>query len=252
MINLNRYLLLITIILLIVTNKKCIEFFNYKYTPLMDDITTYTVNNKNKLFILGSVHGNEPAGTDACKLLIKKLKNCKLKNGTLSIYTKPNPYGYNNNIRYQHTLLNRDINRNYINNGRCNVSKFIIKNIKNYTKNDLIIDLHEGYDYHKLNSNSVGSTIIPLPNKFCINIANKMVKKLNDNIDEKHKKFTVLINDPNHNDPYGSFRDWCLKNKKNYILVELTGQNNKQHINIRVNQNITLLIECLKSLIMIN
>ena len=80
-------------------------FYNF-YTP---SVYTYGSVSKDKgktIFILGSVHGNEPSGTNACYHLIDYLKGKLLKNKVI-IMPQPNPIGYYLDSRYQMKPFNR-------------------------------------------------------------------------------------------------------------------------------------------------
>ena len=245
------YYILIFILIFFIYNN--LYYQNYK--PKV-----YVFDTKIKgptVFILGSVHGNEPAGTYTTIKLIKNLinyksitsdKNHRLKKGKIIILPIPNPYGIKYNSRFQPKLFNADINRNYINNGVDKMSKIIISLAK---KSDYIIDLHEGWGFHKSNKYSLGSTLTintkPYDKKL-INIGNDIVNILNSKIYHDKKKFTLLLRDKNKCKPYGSFGCWSEINNKKYILVETSGQNNVQKLQLRVNQQSIIILNLLKKI----
>ena len=127
------------------------------YTLYNPTIYTFGPTNGQTLFILGSVHGNEPSGTKACYHLIDYLKEKQLDKRVI-IMPMPNPIGYYMDSRYQLKPFNRDLNRNFSDEGKDRVSRIILEYVK---ESDFIVDLHEGYEYHKRNSKSMGSSIIP-------------------------------------------------------------------------------------------
>jgi len=222
-------------------------YFNYIYTPYV-----YHQDSKKKgtkLFILGSVHGNEPAGTHACYKLINlfKTKVLKLNKGSISILPLPNPLGYALNSRYQLTFYNSDINRNFIKNGKDRISKIILSHIK---KNNFVIDLHEGWGFHKFNKKSIGSTITNTNLKKSKIIAKKMLSSINNTINKSKCKFARLIKHKyfKHCHPKGSLGCYCQKNKINYILIETTGQNDIQKLKLRVKQDIIMICSAMKKL----
>lgn len=229
----------ILIIILLIIIIIIVYILNIRQKPIK--LTNFKINNNIKILIIGSVHGNEPAGTLSCYELINFLSRNGIKNGNLDIFTMPNKHGYENNSRYQDNLLYPDINRNYIDNGMCKVSKLIINHILNFNKNDIIIDLHEAKDFHRKNNKSLGSSILPV-NYFTKNLAYHMINKINKNIHDNNKKFTLLSK---RKSKIGTLRDWCKNNNKNYILIELT---KKQNLKIRVEQNIILILEVLRLL----
>ena len=199
-----------------------------------------------KIFILGSVHGNEPSGTKACNRLINYLNKNKSKNKII-IMPMPNLLGYYTNNRYQLKPFNSDINRNFSNEGKDKISKLILKYVN---QADLIVDLHEGYEYHIRYPKSMGTSIIPNKSKTANNIANKIVDTVNKTIKEGDKKF-VVSNFYNKEDCYlkDSLACYCNKNNKNFISIETTGLHpNKQDINIRINQHYILLKEIINLL----
>ena len=205
------------------------------------------------VFILGSVHGNEPAGTTTSYNLIREIiqKQINIKRGKVIFLPLPNPLGYKFYLRNQMKLFNSDINRNFTNNGQDRMSQLIVKISK---MSDYIIDLHEGWDYHRVNKNSIGSTI-SIMNKFKTLsdiqldiILKNIIKNINNKIDEDSKKFTLLYRYNDNCKPTGSLGCWSKLNNKKYILVETTGQYESQKLDIRVIQQRFIITELLKSL----
>ena len=220
-------------------------FYNF-YTP---SVYTYGSVSKDKgktIFILGSVHGNEPSGTKACYRLMNYLKKYPPKHKVI-IMPMPNPIGYYLDTRYQLKPFNRDINRNFSDVGKDRVSSIILDYVKD---SDFIVDLHEGYEYHKRYPKSMGSSIIPNKSKVALKISNNIVHKVNKNIKNENKKF-VVSDFYDKEDCYlpDSLACYCNKHKKDYISIETTGlHSNQQPIDIRVNQHYLLLKEIIKNL----
>ena len=71
---------------------------------------------------------------------------------------------------YQLKPFNRDINRNFNKEGKDRISSIILDYAK---RSDLIVDLHEGYEYHKRYPQSMGSSIIPNQSKLAILVSKK-------------------------------------------------------------------------------
>ena len=198
-----------------------------------------TSSSKRTIFILGSVHGNEPAGTKACYKLIEHFNKNPPKDKVI-IMPMPNLLGYYTNNRYQLKPFNSDINRNFSNEGNDRVSKIILKYVK---ESDLIIDLHEGYEYHIRYPKSMGSSVIPNKSKVANDTAHKMVQSVNGMITDKNKKF-VVSNFYDKEDCYlkDSLACYCNRNNKNFVSIETTGLNpNQQDIDVRVNQQLVML-----------
>jgi hypothetical protein len=202
-------------------------------------VYTFSPNSKKTIFILGSVHGNEPAGTKACYKLIEHFNKNPPKDKVI-IMPMPNLLGYYTNNRYQLKPFNSDINRNFSDEGKDRISKIILKYVK---EADLIIDLHEGYEYHKRYPKSMGSSVIPNKSKVANDIAHKMVQSVNGLIKDKDKKF-VVSNFYDKEDCYlkDSLACYCNRNNKNFVSIETTGLNpNKQDINVRVGQIVKMI-----------
>jgi predicted deacylase len=158
----------------------------------------------NILFVTGT-HGDEPAGD----ISVHNYNYNDVYNLNITI-CRVNPCGLIDNTRHNPTT-NFDINREY---GKDNYHNKIVENL--VMKNDMIFDFHEGWDYHIINKNSIGSTLSS-PNN--INISHYIIEQVNKSIQEPNKKFVFentksLIK--------GSLKEFCLKVGKKYVLVETT------------------------------
>mgnify|MGYP003389025736 FL=1 len=220
-------IILLTLFYLVINDPKV-----YIFTPT-------DKSSKRIIFILGSVHGNEPAGTKACYKLIEHFNKNPPKDKVI-IMPMPNLLGYYTNNRYQLKPFNSDINRNFSNEGNDRVSKIILKYVK---ESDLIIDLHEGYEYNIRYPKSMGSSVIPNKSKVANDLAHKMVQSVNGIITDKNKKF-VVSNFYDKEDCYlpDSLACYCNRNNKNFVSIETTGLHpNKQDIDVRVKQQFVML-----------
>ena len=151
-----------------------------------------------------------------------------------------NSQGIIKNTRYlpckTNFLYKYDINRYY---GKLSLNNIHNNIIKIISDADFILDFHEGYDYHIVNPNSIGSTISTSKRSgITLNIANLIQKNLNKTIKNKKKHF--LVRTYEENIKY-SLRHYCQNNNLNYNLIEITGQNNIQPINLRIKQTINVL-----------
>lgn len=186
------------------------------------------------ILILGATHGNEPVGYFAIKEYMNMLNRQEiiLKKGKIIFIPAVNYCGLKFNTRYNPIL--GDINRSYGKNINA-VNSLIINFVK---ESDFIIDFHEAYDYNKLNNNSLGSTIMPTDTKISYEVSKYIIPNINSNISEDYKKFDIIQND---GIDY-TLRDYISKNlKKDYILVEITGQNDIQPLEVRKNQALTII-----------
>lgn len=229
---------LLIIIFLIYKNCNQVEFFEYDS------------NIKGpQVLIIGGTHGNEPAGTFAIQEIKRKIisNKIKIKKGKVILIPEVNSCGLRLGIRWNiGNIFYPDINRNYPTskegNGRCYISD-VVKTLAD--SSDFILDLHEGYDYHHKNLNSIGSTLSPNPTKDSEIISEKMKILLNKDIKEDYKKFKVI--QPNERKIIkGTLSEYC-KNK-NYILIETTGQWSIQPLETRLKQMEKTIITLLSNL----
>lgn len=204
------------------------------------DIQVFDSGRPGKnILLLGGTHGNEPAGRYVL-LILQKLLNRgihTLKSGKITIIHNVNPCGYYFNNRYYNSVVgNIDINRLYGKN-------FPINNkIEKLVKlNDIILDFHEGWGYIRQNTKSVGSSITC--SKIPIKYQNDIIKKINSSITEDYKLWNI---NTQKSEIMHSLRDFAIDNKKAYMLIETSGQNNIQPLDVRVSQNITIITYILK------
>jgi predicted deacylase len=198
-------------------------------------------NAKIKICFIGSMHGNEPAGHNCLRQLIDSgwfHGATKDKSIFVRIIPTPNPWGLKYGIRYQPNPNYPDLNRNFQNGGLEPISQKIIKLCNGF---DVIVDFHEGWGFHRLQPTSLGSTISPNSSKVAMSIANVAASALNKKISDPNKQFQILLG--NDCDIKGTLS--CAI--PNYILVEITGQNNVQPMNIRVDQVKTVVNEVITS-----
>ena len=232
-------LIIILIILHYVTHK---EHFLMRVTPfnkqyiyvVSDKVYKYDIYKpidirgfrRPIIYVQGNVHGNEASGFYTCIDILKKYS--KLAKGTLVVFPMPNKIGLEKNLRSKIMNDYLDINRNFIDDGKCFISKLVIGIIKHV---DWIIDFHEGWGYNNIHSNSIGSTI-GYSNQVSKNIAKYILFNLNTDL-TGYKKFNL-------NNDYCIIKStlgcYCNKKNINYLLIETTGQNDIQDLNIRVAQ----------------
>lgn len=222
------------------------KVYEYNNDNIHNTHNTHNANNYISLLIISGVHGNERAGPYTLNKLIKSnyfeqiIKNINLKKFIKKIYVIPivNEFGYKYNLRYQNDLFNPDINRNFYKNV-AGPKDLIAKFIDNYIKkSDIIIDFHEGHDFHLINNKSIGSTI--KTNNQSLLIFN-ILNNLNSLIYNPDKKFILLTTSPCDIDHTLGCYIYKYYPNKNYILIETTGQNEIQPIYIREKQIMIIL-----------
>lgn len=196
-------------------------------------------DNKFKILILGATHGNEPVGYYATKKLMDMFNLQMIKPNNCQIYIVPavNICGFRTNSRYN--MFAFDINRNY--DTDSNINDQIKKIIKN-NNIDLVIDIHEGFSFHKINKNSLGSTVTF--NFDDDKLGTMITSNVNKSIKENNKKF-IIKKYSELEERNGMLVKYCNENNVKYILMEITGQQNIQPIEIRIQQCMNILFSIL-------
>lgn len=156
--------------------------------------TSLYVISSNKpgpvVMVVGGVHGNEKAGYTAAR----RISDYKVSRGTLLVIPEANKLAIQANRRSASggTDLNRDFPQSTSQAPKTVLSNAIYKTIKEY-KVDWLIDLHEGYEYHKNpKANSVGQTLIYYPANSALGTAQGIVNDLNKGISSSYRQFTLL------------------------------------------------------------
>ncbi|MCH2180131.1 MAG: BPL-N domain-containing protein [Mariniblastus sp.] len=135
------------------------------------------------VMILGGVHGNEPAGFRAAM----QIRNWTVDNGKLIVVPQVNKLGLTANIRWIPEFRNdrklRDLNRNFPRQSdpktKTEMAGALWEFIKD-RKPDWVFDLHEGFDFHRVNPKSVGSSVIAFPEQ--AELANHLASAANRHI----------------------------------------------------------------------
>ena len=224
-----------------------IYFILYNYA---NDIEIFTINSNKPgptILLIGSVHGNEPAGSVALQTFMRSLKTNPIQSGKLFIIPCPNKLGIIFNTRWLlHRLNNRDLNRNFPRNNLETAEDPISEKIMEYViQSDLIIDFHEGWGFHRKDTESMGSGIYPGKTKFSIVLGNELLNYVNKHINTPFKKFSIEYN--KHPD-IKSLKNYANFLGKDYILVETSGQDNIQPLDIRVQQDLQIINYSLKKI----
>ncbi len=144
------------------------------------------------VMVLGGVHGNEPAGSRAAM----EIKNWPIENGKLIVIPQANKLGLRANTRWIPEFRNdrkrKNLNRNFPRQSDPTTQTELAAALWDFIrkrKPDWFFDLHEGYDFHRLNPKSVGSSVIAFPEQSAL--ATKLAAVANQHIAED-RRFTVL------------------------------------------------------------
>lgn len=142
------------------------------------------------VMIVGGVHGNEPAGYRAARII----RDYQISRGTLLVLPEANKRAVQQGVRY--VSGQKDLNRCFPTDskstGDTKLSKDIYNALKKY-KVEWLMDMHEGYNYAGLKStSSVGQSLIYYPTASTLGTVNKILNNLNSGISTSYKKFKLL------------------------------------------------------------
>lgn len=141
------------------------------------------------VMIVGGMHGNEPAGYTAARKFIGR----KPARGKLIVIPEVNVLGIRAGTRTgDHP---GDPNRDYPRSRNDQPDTPLARDIWNLVKRerpDYLLDLHEGYDFHRINSASVGQSIIYYPTDGAAAAAKAMQTAVNRTIKKPNHRFSLL------------------------------------------------------------
>jgi hypothetical protein len=223
------------------------KFINGHFQPDKIEYYDYVCGSRNPFYsvcFIAGVHGNEPAGSETLKDLISSgyfEKFCKQYRVKIRVIPTANKWGLLHNTRYKPNLMYPDINRNFLGEGLEPTSQQIVNLVKDF---DIVVDFHEGWGFHLINPSSVGSTVSPGDTETSMLISKKAVDRINSSIRNPDKKFVVLQKRSSEiPKTLSCFRE---NQQKHYLLVETSGQNNLQPMNVRKQQVFVVVDETLK------
>lgn len=141
------------------------------------------------LMVTGGVHGNEIAGYKAANLI----KKYKISRGTLLVLPEANKIAVHNGTRTCKGV--GDLNRSFPNSSTGSpddvLAQAIWKVVKDY-KVTWLVDLHEGYNYHKVYNPSVGQSLIYYPRTGSYSVGKAVISRLNQDIDNPDHRFSLF------------------------------------------------------------
>lgn len=140
------------------------------------------------VWVIGGTHGNEPAGY----LAGAQVKNFTVKRGKLIVVPQANKSAVAQSSR---TGSLGDLNRAYPTSATGTPTNVVSKSMWSYMKlykPDWLIDMHEGYDFHSVDSAALGQTAIYYPNTTVQSFLNATIAKLNPTIAGTKADFTTM------------------------------------------------------------
>lgn len=185
---------------------------------VVPQVYTFSKNpNLPTIFLTGSMHGDEPAGSEYLQGLIRELKQNNPYNYNIIIMPTVNKIGKLLNTRNLITDINRSFKSWHP----------ITEMIKSYDV-DVTVDLHEGWGYLIDDNGSVGSSVYNSLDrnnaKYLVDIVNKLPET---------KPFGIIEPDDVIEGTYSQYR---RDNNRNHYLIETTGKNNAQPMKTRLSQ----------------
>ena len=148
------------------------------------------------ILLTGGLHGDEPAGARAAE----QIRHWPILRGRLIVLPAANQPGLRGGTRHlpEVAQLEADLNRNFPRTGAKNeASSLIGKEIWRLAQEsnpDWVIDLHEGYHFHKIQPKSVGSTILASRpgDQRSRSVVKHMIATVNATVEDPEKHFVAL------------------------------------------------------------
>lgn len=140
------------------------------------------------ILIIGGMHGNEPSGAAAAE----QIASWNIARGTLVIVPQANVLALQAKKRRTPGLAGSagDLNRAFPIGGKPRDGiATALWNLVDTHKPDWVIDLHEGFDFHRSNKKSVGSSIIHSAQKRAQALATKMIASVDATIKTAGQRF---------------------------------------------------------------
>jgi len=143
------------------------------------------------VLVVGGVHGNEPAGAMATE----QIAGWKITRGRLVVVPRANTRALAARQRRTPGVARTlsDLNRQFPTDrpARTETARALWALLEQHEP-DVLVDLHEGYDYHRENGDSVGSSVIAGRTDDARDLARKLVETVDATITVESKRFSLL------------------------------------------------------------
>lgn len=159
--------------------------------------TDMIIRHSNKpgptVLVVGGMHGNEPAGAFAAR----QISQWKIAAGTLIVIPEANRPALKTKTRYTPKTAKAiyNLNRNFIVTDETvsttGIMAPLLWNVVEQFSPDWVIDLHEGYDFTRINPKSVGSSVIAGPSPEAKEAAKAMIVAVDKEITNADRKFKL-------------------------------------------------------------
>ncbi len=166
-------------------------------------VTPYFIQDSGQpgptVFIIGGMHGNEPAGAAAAG----QIRHWQITRGRLVVVPRANPPALAANTRGipGEPTAAANLNRNFPRadapdeTPRGPIAEAIWEFVCEI-RPDWVLDLHEGYDFHAANQSSVGSSIIHLNDEETTPHVERMLATVNAEVAEPEKQLVSIPRGP--------------------------------------------------------
>jgi len=143
------------------------------------------------IMIVAGMHGNEPAPPMAAE----QIAGWEITKGRLIIIPRANVLALDANKRHtpNEDETHSDLNRQFPTDDlpQTELASAIWSIVEEYQP-ALLIDMHEGYDFYKINSDSVGSSVIPDKTEYTRTLGKNVLETINKTINDDAKQFSLL------------------------------------------------------------
>jgi predicted deacylase/glutamine amidotransferase-like uncharacterized protein len=146
------------------------------------------------VMVVGGMHGNEPAGAYAAD----QIRYWPIRRGALVVVPRANPPALEANKRYTPGAeeAEKNLNRNFPRSGKKEPPRGAMAaalwDLVEKFEPDWVVDLHEGYDFHQINDDSVGSSVIAARDDESRAMAELLLSRINPTIPDDRKDFVRL------------------------------------------------------------
>lgn len=150
------------------------------------------------VLVVAGIHGNEPAPPRAAA----KLLRLKLRKGRLVVCATANRPALAAKTRYTPKAKYIDLNRNFPTPDRASPRGELAPAVWGLIARhdvDFVVDLHEGWDFHRQNPKSIGSSVTYVPSAHdgeVVPLARTVIAAVDATVDAPHKRFTLIAPGP--------------------------------------------------------
>lgn len=151
------------------------------------------------VLVVGGIHGNEPAPPHA----VRQLAALPIQRGRLVLVPEANVAALAKRSRHTPGTAFVDLNRNFPIRGRPAPRGRLASALWDLAvreRPELVVDVHEGFDFYRRNPKSVGNSVVYVPHPVVgartARLARQLVRTMNAAIDEPSKHFSLLAPGP--------------------------------------------------------